>query len=88
MSYIVGLARNARLEATVRYAEAMLADEYERTGTKQRLIDEFVYAADSWDTSRRVITRLEHGSRVQHAELELETTGNNFVLKLRKCASR
>jgi len=61
--YIVGLARNARLEATVQYAEAMLADEYERTGIKQRLIDEFAYAADSWNIERRVITRLEHGAQ-------------------------
>jgi hypothetical protein len=63
VSYIIGLARNARLEATVRYAEAMLAEEYERTGVKQRLIDEFTYAADSWDIERRVITRLEHASQ-------------------------
>ena len=61
VSYIIGLARNARLEAQVRYAELMLADEYARSGTKQRLIDEFTYAADSWNTPRRVITRLEHG---------------------------
>lgn len=61
VSYIVGLARNARLEVTVRYAEAMLAEDYERSGVKQRLIDEFSYAADSWDIERRVITRLEHG---------------------------
>lgn len=63
VSYIVGLARNARLEVTVRYAEAMLAEDYERSGVKQRLIDEFSYAADSWDIERRVITRLEHGSQ-------------------------
>jgi len=62
-SYIVGLARNARLQATVQYAEAMLADEYARTGVKQRLIDEFGYAADSWDVERRVITRLEYGAQ-------------------------
>jgi hypothetical protein len=63
VSYIIGLARNARLEATVQYAEAMLADEYERTGSKQRLIDEFAYAADSWNIQRRVITRLEHSAQ-------------------------
>ena len=62
VSYVIGLARNARLEARVRWAELMLADEYERSGTKQRLIDEFTYAADSWDIERRVITRLEHAS--------------------------
>src|SRR3954469_4176589 len=63
VGYIIGLARTARLEARVRYAELMLADEYERSGVKQRLIDEFTYAADSWNIERRVITRLEHGSQ-------------------------
>jgi hypothetical protein len=63
VGYIVGLARNARLQASVQYAEAMLADEYARTGIKQRLIDEFTYAADSWDIERRVITRLEYGAQ-------------------------
>jgi hypothetical protein len=63
VGYVIGLARNARLEAQVRLAELMLADEYERSGTKQRLIDEFRYAADSWNTPRRVITRLEHGAQ-------------------------
>ena len=61
--YAIGLARNARLEAQVAYAELMLADEYERTGVKQRLIDEFIYAADSWERERRVITRLEFGAQ-------------------------
>jgi hypothetical protein len=61
--YLIGLARNARLEATVQYAELMLADEFERTQTKQRLIGEFTYAADSWDIPRRVITRLEYGAQ-------------------------
>ena len=63
VSYVVGLARNARLQARVQYAEAMLAEQYECSGVKQRLIDEFVYAADSWDLERRVITRLEHGAQ-------------------------
>jgi len=61
--YIVGVARNARLEAQVQYAEAMLADEYTRTGTKQRLIGEFSYGAESWDIQRRIITRLEYGAQ-------------------------
>jgi hypothetical protein len=34
-----------------------------RTGVKQRLIDEFAYAADSWDIERRVLTRLEYGAQ-------------------------
>jgi hypothetical protein len=61
--YIIGVARNARLEAQVQYAEAMLADEYARTGLKQRLIGEFTYGAESWDIQRRIITRLEYGAQ-------------------------
>jgi len=63
VGYAIGLARNARLEARVALAELMLADEYARTGIKQRLIDEFTYAADSWNRERRVITRLEYGAQ-------------------------
>ena len=63
VGYVIGLARNARLEARVAYAELMLAEEYGRSGVKQRLIDEFAYAADSWNIERRVITRLEFGAQ-------------------------
>jgi Transposase DDE domain group 1 len=61
--YIIGLARNPRLEAMVAFAQLALKDEYERTGHKQRLIDEFSYAAQSWPHERRVITRLEWGEQ-------------------------
>jgi hypothetical protein len=61
--YIIGLARNPRLEAMVEFAQLALKDEFERTGHKQRLIDEFNYAAQSWPHERRVITRLEWGDQ-------------------------
>jgi len=57
----------------------MLADEYETSGTKQRLIDEFSYAADSWDTSRRVITRLEHGSQGNNPRFVVTNLEGNAV---------
>ena len=63
VGYVIGLARNARLHAAVELAEASLADGYSRSGTKQRLIGEFSYAAKSWSHERRVITRLEYGSQ-------------------------
>jgi len=63
VGYLIGLARNARLEARVAYAELMLADAYGRTGVKQRWIDEFPYAAETWNHERRVITRLEYGAQ-------------------------
>ena len=63
VQYIIGLARNKRLQRRVEPAEAMLKCDYERTGHKQRLVSEFTYAADSWNQPRRVITRLEYGNQ-------------------------
>ena len=63
VSYLIGLARNARLQARVELAEAALADAYQAKRTKQRLIGEFNYAAKTWPHERRVITRLEHGEQ-------------------------
>lgn len=63
VQYLIGLARNKRLQARVQPAEQVLERDYERTGRKQRLISEFIYGADSWARSRRVITRLEYGAQ-------------------------
>ena len=62
VNYVIGVARNARLEATVAMVELALQEQYEQSGLKQREIGEFRYAADSWDIERRVITRLEYGA--------------------------
>ena len=62
-AHIIGLARNPRLEAMVEFAQLALKDDYERTKQKQRLVDEFRYAAQSWPHERRVITRLEWGEQ-------------------------
>jgi hypothetical protein len=48
VGYVIGLARNPRLQAAVAIAEASLADAYAACGSKQRLIGEFGYAARSW----------------------------------------
>ncbi|MEI6804871.1 MAG: IS1380 family transposase, partial [Burkholderiales bacterium] len=61
--YIVGLARNAQLQGITQFLELAMKDEYERTGSKQREIGEFLYAAQSWRCERRVITRLEYGDQ-------------------------
>jgi hypothetical protein len=61
--YVIGPARNARLHAAVEVAEAALADAYKASGTKQRLIGAFSYAAKSCPRERRVITRLEYGEQ-------------------------
>jgi hypothetical protein len=59
--YIVGLARNTRLEQMTEFVELAMKDAYEASGIKQRELGEFVYAAQSWARERRVITRLECG---------------------------
>ena len=59
--YIVGLARNPRLQQITEWVELSMKDEYESTGLKQREVGQFMYAAESWAHQRRVITRLEYG---------------------------
>lgn len=61
--YIIGLARNARLQGITEFMELAMKDAFEQTGLKQREVGEFVYAAQSWAKERRVITRLEYGEQ-------------------------
>lgn len=63
VNYIIGLARNARLQTITEFMELAMKDEFEHTGIKQREIGEFMYAAQSWAKERRVITRLEYGEQ-------------------------
>ena len=61
--YIVGLARNARLQGMSEFLELAMKDHHAQTGLKQREIGEFLYAAQTWTKERRVITRLEYGEQ-------------------------
>ena len=63
VNYIIGLARNPRLQAITEFMELAMKDAFEQTGQKQREVGEFVYAAQSWARERRVITRLEYGGQ-------------------------
>ncbi len=75
VDYIVGLARNPRLQARVAMAELWMKDEYARSGVKQRMVDEFDYAAQSWPHERRVITRLEWGEQGCNPRFVVTTLG-------------
>ena len=60
VGYIVGIARNQRLN---RLAQPLLDEarhRFERTATKQRMFDAFDYAAATWDGKRRVIVKGEY----------------------------
>jgi len=65
VNYIIGLARNARLQAQVSAWETQMkaAFDADLQQRKQRYIDEFSYAAKSWRCERRVIARLEYGTQ-------------------------
>jgi hypothetical protein len=63
VGYVIGVARNTRLHRHVAPWEQELEVAFVHDGTKQRLIREFHYAADSWDIERRVVTRLEYGNQ-------------------------
>lgn len=63
VGYILGVARNARLEAAVSMVELALGEQYAQCAAKQREIAEFLYATQSWEHERRVIARLEYGTQ-------------------------
>lgn len=63
VGYVIGMARNARLQRRVLRWEAQLEKAFLKSGQKQRCIRAFRYAADSWNRERRVITRLEFGGQ-------------------------
>jgi len=58
--YILGLARNTRLEALGVILQVDATLKWIRTDQKQRLFGEFTYMAGSWDRHRRVIHKAEH----------------------------
>jgi len=63
VSYVIGVARNPRLQRIVAPWEERMQLRYAETLEKQREIHEFRYAAESWHRERRIITRLEFGSQ-------------------------
>jgi hypothetical protein len=60
VDYIVGLARNARLEAMSAPLMEVAKAGFERSGQKQRLFEWLRYAADTWDKERWVIAKAEY----------------------------
>lgn len=60
VDYILGLAKNTRLKRLARRSMIQSRWNYRRTEQKQRLFEEFEYAAGTWDQPRRVIAKAEH----------------------------
>jgi hypothetical protein len=62
IGYILGLARNRRLEALAEPYTHAAAVRFARTGQPVRLFETIAYAAGSWDRARRVIVKAEHNA--------------------------
>jgi hypothetical protein len=63
VGYVIGLARNVRLQALAGPWTHAAATCWDMTGQPQRLFGEFHYAAASWDRPRRVIVKAEHNAQ-------------------------
>ena len=57
--YIVGLAKNARLNTLSAQLQERAQKSFEATGEKQRLFGDIEYAAGTWRRQRRVIAKAE-----------------------------
>ena len=73
MDYIIGLAKNAVLKRLARRSMITARWEYRRTGQKQRLFEEFQYAASTWDRKRRVIAKAEHSDQGENPRFVVTT---------------
>jgi hypothetical protein len=60
VDYILGMAKNKRLERLARRSMITARWQHRATGQKQRLFEEFQYAAGTWDRPRRLIAKAEH----------------------------
>jgi len=58
--YIVGLAKNRRLNHLTRRLLGRACKQYRKSGRKQRLFGQIRYAARTWDRPRRVLVKAEH----------------------------
>lgn len=63
VDYILGLAKNSRLQAMAADIIEQSATNFGLTVEKQRLFGELEYGAKSWGKERRVIVKAEHNSK-------------------------
>ena len=63
VDYLVGVARNERLNALTAEHRQAVAAEVAETGKKARRFVALTYGARSWDRPRRVIAKIEHTLR-------------------------
>jgi DDE family transposase len=77
VDYVIGLARNKRLEKMAEPLMRTARQQYEQTGQKQRLFTDLSYAAGSWDRQRRVIHKAEHNSHGDNPRFIVTSLGDD-----------
>lgn len=68
VQFIVGMAKNKRLERAIEKDVARAKELFEQTGKTQRIHTRFEYAAKSWKVKRTMVARVEyseHGASVR-----------------------
>jgi hypothetical protein len=73
VDYIVGIASNKRLQRMAKTLTDQAEKQYQVTGEKQRLFDEFNYAADSWNRSRRIVAKAEYHDKGDNLRFVMTT---------------
>ena len=63
VGYIVGLAKNSRINKLAGALIERARDRFDINGRKQRLFGNLLYGAHTWNRRRRVIARIEHGAQ-------------------------
>ena len=82
VGYIVGIAKNKRLNALTAQRQRDARDCYAELGAKVRWFTDIHYAAGSWDRKRRVIAKIEHtakGSNPRYVVTNLKGAGENTL---------
>lgn len=85
VDYIVGIAKNQRLNARIQPQLDEAAQRFAETGEPVRAFTDFAYAAGSWDRPRRVIAKAEHltkGSNPRYVVTNLEGDAQALYEKL------
>lgn len=63
IEYIIGIARNSRLEAQADHLMKKAISQFEITSEKQRIFGDLAYAAESWKSMRRVVAKAEYSAK-------------------------
>jgi len=59
LTYVIGFKRNNRLEAEVEALVEEARRNFQQQEIKQRCFTDFLYQADSWDRTRRLVAKVE-----------------------------